>query len=143
MDNSDTTFSVWNNEQTQQFNFGLDKEVSSIEIDPDKWILRKTEFNPELPVGIRSIDKGDRIKIYPNPFSSVLTIYLDNTFNNRIETSIIDIAGKTIQSLPNQGSNIFIWDGTANGAKVKPGIYFVRIKTDSRLLLKKVLLTED
>ncbi len=73
-DGTDTLITVWNDEQTQQFYFELDKEVSSVNFDPDKWILRKAELNPGLPVGISDNTLDKNIRIYPNPFTSELNI---------------------------------------------------------------------
>ena len=69
---TDTTVSVWNDEQTQQFYFELEKEVSSINFDPDKWILRKSQLNSGLPVGTSDNFQKDNVKVYPNPFTSEL-----------------------------------------------------------------------
>ena len=132
---------VWNNEQTQQFYFELDKEVSTVNFDPDKWILRKAELNSALPVGISDNTLDENIRIYPNPFTSELNIQLDDSFSNSTEITILDINGRLIQRIANISSQIVKWNGdNIDGIKAKPGIFFIRINSDSGTVLKKVTL---
>ncbi|MDB4303951.1 M1 family aminopeptidase, partial [Desulfosarcina sp.] len=140
-DGTDSTVTVWNDEQTQQFYLELEKEVSSVNLDPDKWILRKSQINPNLPVGISDNIVEDKVKVFPNPFSSELTIQLDDSFSKNQEITILDISGKTIYSFSHINSDVLFWNGkSTNGNKAEPGIYFVRIKGDSEVVLKKVTL---
>ena len=55
--------------------------------------------------------------------------------------SLIDINGKLVQSITNIGSQSVKWNGeNSDGIKVRPGIYFIRIKSDSEIVLKKVTM---
>jgi hypothetical protein len=140
-DGTDTLITVWNDEQTQQFYFELDKEVSTVNFDPDKWILRKAELNSALPVGISDNTLDENIRIYPNPFTSELNIQLDDSFAKSTEITILDINGKRIQYIPSISAQTVKWNGyNSKGVKVKPGIYFIRIKSDLEVVLKKVTL---
>jgi aminopeptidase N len=140
-DNSDTTITVWNDEQTQQFYFDLTKEVSSVNFDPDKWILRKVELNQGLPVGVDTNPLDDNFRIYPNPFSSELTIQLDKSFATNADISVLDINGKVIRSYHDITSQKIYWNGeNMFGVNVEPGIYFVRGISKSGVWLKKVTL---
>jgi len=142
-DNSDTTVTVWNDEQTQQYEFELNKEISSIDIDPDKWILRKTQYNPELPVSIQSSNFNEDISIYPNPFTSELTINFNKISSQDIKIQILNSEGKQIQTFKNVKSKVVRWDGnTTEGIKAKPGIYFVKIKTGYQEIINKVVLKD-
>ncbi len=140
-DGTDTTVSVWNDEQTQQFYFELEKEVSTVSFDPDKWILRKSELNTGLPVGITDNFLEDKVQVYPNPFSSELTIRLHDSYNKIAEITILDINGRFVQNLSNISSQTIKWNGeNSDGIKAKPGIYFIRINSDYGVILKKVTL---
>jgi len=139
-DNSDTLVTVWNNEQTQQFNFALDKEVSSIDIDPDKWILRKTEYNPDLPVSISQVQDKIELNVFPNPFTTELNIHLSG-ISQSLNIEILNTEGKLVQSYANLNSKILKWDGnTVDGNKAKPGVYFIKLKSGDSEIIQKVIL---
>nr|NQU93302.1 T9SS type A sorting domain-containing protein [Bacteroidota bacterium] len=140
-DGTDTTVTVWNDQQDQQFYFDLNKEVSTVDLDPDKWILRKKQLNPDLPVVIENFEQVDNVRIYPNPFSSELYIELGNTFSKNVKVEISDMNGNLVKNYSQLNSNLVIWTGeNENENWVEPGIYFVKIKTDSGIVTKKVVM---
>jgi aminopeptidase N len=83
----DTTVTVWNNLQFQEYVFQLTNEVDSVEFDPDLWILRQSEFNPDLPVGILELSERYGIKIYPDPVKEKL--FISSDFENPMEMEIL------------------------------------------------------
>jgi len=85
---------------------------------------------------INKIEKQpDKIRISPNPFSSVLTIQINNKTNSKVE--IFNCRGEIVYKTESTGQSI-IWDGcNITGKKCRPGIYY--IKTNNSV--NKVILS--
>jgi aminopeptidase N len=140
-DNSDTLVTAWNDEQTQQFYFTLNKTVSSIDIDPDKWILRKTEYNPGLPVSISQVQDKIELNVFPNPFTTELNIHLSG-ISQSLKIEILNTEGKLVQSYANLNSKTIQWNGnTIDGSQAKPGVYFIKLKSGESEIMRKVILS--
>ena len=98
LNGTDTSVTVWNDQQTQQYSFIFPDEVVEMELDPDKWILRKEVYNPNIPVGFENTKNDNPIEVYPNPFMDKIYIEIPNNYN---------------------GENILLSLFTANGVLVK------------------------
>jgi len=73
------------------------------------------------------------IKVFPNPFCQSLLI---TGASDKSVIKVYDKAGKLVKSIAN-----FSWDGKdAMGRKCPNGMYFVKVKTESRTITEKVLL---
>lgn len=96
VDNSDTTVTVWNNEQLQQFEFEFGKTVSFVYVDIDKWILRQEKFTPELPVGLAEINLSEKIRVYPNPASENISIEIIDRTSLPLNFILFDLNGKKL-----------------------------------------------
>lgn len=139
---NDTTITVWNDQQFQTFWFEFDEAVESVELDPDKWILRKAFFQPELPVGIAQYHKKSAINCYPNPFNENMVIQVDGAGEKMEEISIYDLSGRLVIT---SKTNLvqFTWNGAdANGNKVLPGNYIIEVKTKSGIYHKNIIKAE-
>ncbi len=89
--------------------------------------------------------KTFNIDVYPNPFSSYVTISTNNIPEHLNEIKIINILGQTIRVLQTNNSAIahqqFIWDGRDNnGLFVNSGIYFVVCQCSAIINSKKIIL---
>ncbi|MCB0805280.1 MAG: T9SS type A sorting domain-containing protein [Bacteroidales bacterium] len=142
-DNSDTTVIAWNDQQTQQFEFDLNKEVNDVQIDPDKWILRKTMYQPSIPVGITRQSGADLITVFPNPFSDRLTIIFPGVVQVDKPIKIFNGQGQLVQEkVLRSGTSMMEWDGTDfGGDKLKPGIYYLEISSVEFTGLRKIILS--
>ena len=96
LNGDDTIVSIWNDQQTQNFSFILNEEVSSMEFDPDKWILRQEQYNPDLPVGIVDFEVEKSINIYPNPFTDEIFFQSEKKLPKNCSIEIIDLYGRII-----------------------------------------------
>lgn len=143
-DGSDTLLILWNDEQTQNYYFNLDKEISSLSFDPDKWILRKAQFKPDFPVSIDEMALKNAIHLYPNPFSSSIQIQLNKDFGEDLEINAFDLQGRQLKSIhrgPLQSGEILYWDGTSqSGQKNNPGIYLLEFRSADKVITKRVIL---
>jgi len=90
-----------------------------------------------LATGIAENAVAERIRIFPNPFSSQATVQLDHELSN-ISTRITDVSGKLIQvpvAVDQQQLSI-------DGSQLDTGIYFLSIFSEGRLVSSAKLLIE-
>lgn len=78
--------------------------------------------------GINSITELEPVfEVFPNPFSTTLTVRFDQPLKS---IEIIAISGASFQVEPTEQINL---------GHLKPGIYFIRIKTETKTYVKKVV----
>ena len=121
-DDSDTIIKVYNDQVLQHYSFNFEKSVDWVELDPDRWILRKTNFSDELPVNINVRVSEDLHSVYPNPANNEITIEINDINYLPAHFKLYDLSGKIIIT-GNLRSNKTIVDL----ASVKEGIYIYRI----------------
>ncbi|MBN2542981.1 T9SS type A sorting domain-containing protein [bacterium] len=84
------------------------------------------------------------LETYPNPFNSRLNITVTSTPNANTMIEILNIRGEEVQSFAEiankTGKYNFSWNGIDNkGYPIVSGIYFVRIKSCDRIMIRKIL----
>ncbi|MEZ5195317.1 MAG: M1 family aminopeptidase [Bacteroidales bacterium] len=122
LNGGDTTVTVWNDEQSQQFSFEFEDEVTEMELDPEKWILRKEVFNPNIPVGIENNTDDHSIEVYPNPYLEKIYIKVPPVYNGEnILLSLYSANGTLIVEEP-------IKEGVLNTAGLPSGSHYYVIK---------------
>jgi hypothetical protein len=82
---------------------------------------------------------------YPNPFNPTTTISFSLPKEEDIELTIYNIKGQKVKTLysgiSEEGKHSVIWNGIdSNGKTVSSGIYFYKLKTESKELTRKMLL---
>jgi len=104
-------------------------------------LLVATQHSQETP----DFPEAIRISNYPNPFNPNTTInfYLPEPDNVVLE--VFNIKGQRVKTLINDykeaGSHSFVWNGTdQTGRIVSSGVYFYRLSTGTRSIVKKMLL---
>ena len=120
-DNSDTTVTVWNDQQLQQFEFEFDKTVSFVYVDVDKWILREEKFTPELPVDIHKSKMEKSINIFPNPVSENITIMIADESLLPLHFILSDLNGRQLFDKTINSKN-----HTQTLSDLNKGLYFYR-----------------
>lgn len=92
-----------------------------------------------------------RIKIfqlrsnYPNPFNPDTNISFTIPSEQKVKLAIYNIKGQKVKELINgnckSGKHSIVWNGNDdNGKQVGSGLYFYKLKTDKKELVKKMLL---
>ena len=82
---------------------------------------------------------------YPNPFNPTTIIEFSLPSDTSVQLSVYNLKGQKVKSLlktdMQQGTHTAVWNGTDNNAKsVSSGVYFFRLKTDEKQIVKKMLL---
>jgi VWFA-related protein len=86
------------------------------------------------------------VKCFPNPASRVLNVRLENCDpEEQIQLRIYNPAGQLVKEIfegqVNDTSKQIYWNLSGeNHAKIKPGTYFLRIKTANKIMIKKIVI---
>jgi flagellar hook assembly protein FlgD len=97
------------------------------------------------PSSVSENPASPEFSVYPNPFSNQLNFVITNS-TDRISIDIYDISGRKVAFLERNSmgltTNIITWNGTsANGERLKTGVYFYQITMGDKKYTGKVLLS--
>jgi subtilisin family serine protease len=96
-----------------------------------------TEVSSEQPIP----QSHELITNYPNPFNGSTMIELSGPETENHSVEIYDIAGRLVKSIPINGGNSVVWDGTdRSGSEVSAGIYFARVSGNNAAIRKMLYL---
>jgi len=135
----DTTVTVWNNQQVQTFPFVISRAISSMQFDPDIWILRTAQTvsvndGTELPSGFML---GQN---YPNPFNPKTTIVYEVKSRESISLRVFDMLGREVAMLVKEvkepGKYRIEWDA----GNLTSGVYYYQLRAGEFTGTKKLLL---
>lgn len=105
---------------------------------------------PDPTIAISSVD--DKTKdhselneyyisnVYPNPFNSQTKLDLILKKETNLEIKIFDLVGQEINSIFNEKVKAGSYSFTISSQKLSSGVYFIRIKTDEIIQMKKLIL---
>ncbi|MBF9251821.1 T9SS type A sorting domain-containing protein [Pontibacter sp. 172403-2] len=116
----DTTIRVAQNQPDETYLIRLEAQVTSIEVDPNHWLLLKVLQNQQNP--ILEVPQQEPAILYPNPTSDMLNIaQLDFT---PATANIYDTAGRLVKQtrLPQQATTLSI-----KVTELPAGLYVVHL----------------
>ena len=123
---------VTNNERDQTFTFFTADQPSSVDIDPDKHILRADAIGNGAcaPVGTGAGPlpiRTDIVSVFPNPATGQFAVHYTMGEEGKLVLSVYDVAGRRVlartvsRSAAGEGAEFF------NASKLPAGVYFVRL----------------
>jgi hypothetical protein len=135
----DTIVTLFNNAQTQNFQFQVIGSPTSIVFDPGNWILKDllgiTEVKNENVPTSYSLEQN-----YPNPFNPSTTIEYSLPRNGFVKLKVFNVLGKEVTTLINgqveAGNHKVNFDAT----NLNSGVYFYRLESGSFIDTKKMIL---
>jgi hypothetical protein len=82
---------------------------------------------------------------YPNPFNPSTTFSFGLPTKTKVDLTIYNIKGQRVTTLVSssldKGMHRVVWEGTdSNGKSVSSGVYFYKLKTSDKCVIKKCLL---
>jgi myo-inositol-hexaphosphate 3-phosphohydrolase len=80
------------------------------------------------------------IKNYPNPFNSNTRIKISIPEKSYITLDVYDINGRFVQQLAKGNYNSGNYEYNFNGSNMASGIYFIVLRTDSKIKVNKIVL---
>lgn len=116
---------------------------------PDEAYFKNMSLNySPLNVGIEdqfSVISG--LSAFPNPFSEKINISFTLTQHCFVNVSVYNSKGTRLAELVNEerpaGYNEFFWQGAGdNNLKLEPGVYFLRIVSQGKVHIAKVILAD-
>jgi len=135
----DTTVTLFNNAQTQNFQFQVNGFPTSIVFDPGNWILKDllgiTDVkNENLPTSY-SLEQN-----YPNPFNPTTTIEYSLPRNGFVTLKVFNVLGKEVATLVNGQVEAGKHKVDFDASTLNSGVYFYRIESGTFVETKKMIL---
>lgn len=135
------------------FDRGTDPEANKLffrKQNTDQWLSTNEIYNISAAMDIKiakclsiniediSVSEEDII-VYPNPANTNITILLNENHKGKVEFILYDILGKQhiIRPIANNTNEYNI-----NLSDLQSGMYYLQIKTNSKLTTKKIILTK-
>jgi hypothetical protein len=91
--------------------------------------------------GLTANNDGNVFTVYPNPFTSEITIEIWNSEKTEVDVAIYTLLGQRIKNLynsTNEGQLLLKWDGTNDsGQMVVPGIYLCKVNNETKKVIFK------
>ena len=128
----DTTITVFNDKDSQTFEFVLKEKPKEVIFDPNNLILKSLEVITPQNVLINEpiIDNPFSLNIYPNPSSDNIEISFKLSKSANVKLSIIDFSGKEIMS---QSEEKLLQGSHARNLKISQfssGTYIINLNVD-------------
>ncbi|MCK9424651.1 MAG: T9SS type A sorting domain-containing protein [Ignavibacteriaceae bacterium] len=136
----DTLITVFNNQLSQSFYLEVKGSVSSVQFDPNNFILK----NSSVAVGIDDesiiLEKFELFQNYPNPFNPETTIRYQLPARVFVSLKIFDVLGNEVAKLVNEENETGFHQVKFDGSNLTSGIYFYILKAGNFSSGKKLLL---
>ena len=140
----DTTFTVWNNKQDQDYTFELPFLPLDLRLDPDNDFPDKVKdsnpFSGDQHTDYQLPHHPYLNPNYPNPFnpSTNVSFYMDR--GGQVKVRVYDVTGRLVATLVNsyldEGYHVVRW----NASGLASGMYFIRLQSLGYIEIKKALL---
>jgi len=116
-DETDSTIILFQESNTMTFTLPIAKIIDSIQVDPDKWVLKKVES----VIGIAENESKAQFSISPNPVKDKLVV---QSFNEMIcKITISDLLGNKIEEYTSMQPI-----STINVSGLSSGVFFITIE---------------
>jgi len=122
-----TDFRLVNTTNNQEFSVEVGFPVAQLKIDPDYWLVSKTES----VVNAKFESFSDKIKVYPNPFTESFSIFLP-IGQELVSIQLLFADGAVVKECT--GNQTIL-----NCTGIAPGIYILHVKTSGGSLSRKIL----
>lgn len=119
----DSTFTVLNNAPNQNYSVILPHHITSLQLDPDEWILKDASGGPaeNLPSGFELFQN------FPNPFNTSTRIRYSVQHHMHVRIDILNVLGIKISTVLDRtetpGTYTLDWDGSS----MPSGTYYYRL----------------
>lgn len=122
MQRGDTLFTVFNDRQTQTFDFIVNSNPLNFKIDPDNWILKAVRGEDIIPVSY-SLNQN-----FPNPFNPATTITYRLGRPSSVTVTVYDLLGQQLGVLVNEKQREGFYSVKFTGNDLPSGAYFYTLQ---------------
>jgi aminopeptidase N len=147
VDGTSETFVIKDSLRVQDFVLDVDTTVQSVQFDPDKWVLKKSN---QIVVSVgggytNAVDDYELFQNYPNPFNGFTTINYHLPKPDAVTLEIYNLLGERVWTdfLGNKprGTHLARWDArNERGEDMPSGIYIYRLKSNDVQISRKMVL---
>ncbi len=120
-------FRLVNTRNNQEFIVEPGFAVAYLKIDPDYWLVSKTDEIVAAPTVVLT----EEMTVFPNPFANEISIELEGD-PSIISTQIFTLDGSLVKTVVGSGKNI-------NLSNLSPGTYLLHVKTRDRMLRQQIV----
>jgi len=140
-DNTDTTFRIMNDVNSQQFSWILNKQPNLLKFDPDRQIVLKGGGTiVGLDETLNSVSGIDFFQISPNPANTSATLRYEISVPSEVRVEITSMLGivilNPVNSLNTEGTN----EITIDCSTLKPGNYLCKLSAGNSVQFKKLVI---
>lgn len=136
----DSTITLWNDQQLQDYQVNLSRQVHSITIDPEQWILRTVGTVTDLANNTSGINLFYKLfDNYPNPFNPTTLIRYQVPEVSKVNLKVYDILGNEIRVLVNEEKPAGNYQIEFDAKELSSGIYFYKLICDQFIETKKMV----
>lgn len=137
----DSTITLWNDQQLQDYQVNLSRQVHSITIDPEEWILRGIGTVTDIQEKFNDQDLSFKLfDNYPNPFNPTTLIRYQVPIVSKVNLKVYDILGNEIRELVNEEKPAGNYHIKFDAKELSSGIYFYMLICDKFIETKKMVL---
>ena len=134
----DTTITIFNSAQIQDFNFSVIGKPTLLTFDPDNFLLKDVIISD--PPSVLSKYEFELGQNYPNPFNNSTDISYSLTKESFVTLKVYDSLGREVSSLVNGDRRAGTYKIRFDGSSFASGIYFYRLSSGEFTSVKKMLL---
>jgi aminopeptidase N len=128
-DGTDTTIYVHQTENVNSYSMAISKEINSIEVDPDNWVINHVG---SIVTDINEENNPVDFVFGPNPVKDKLNLFFVNNDNSRKTIQIIDFKGSIVKT--HNSTEISVHLDVSN---LKDGTYIITATSNGNLFTKK------
>jgi len=135
----DTTITVFNDTNGQTFNFTLPHNPTTVQFDPEGWILKNVTLvavDEPLPLPFRFALEQN----FPNPFNSSTTIGYQVGTSGLVRLSLYTLLGQEVAVLVNDIKQPGHYEVTFDAKDLPSGMYVYQLRAGSFRETKKLIL---
>jgi aminopeptidase N len=130
-DGTDTTVLLNQSENYNFFSVPVSKIVTSIDVDPENWILHELI---SISVGIEETESPAFFTFGPNPIRDQVRIFLPNDNGSRYQVVISDLSGREVYRHTKSGKEILL-----NLGALQKGMYLVTLRNGDYAVSRRVV----
>lgn len=147
----DTLITIFNNQQTQEYDIVINGQIYTIIFDPDNFILKDLNVTAVDNDEVYAPYKFSLEQNYPNPFNSntkirfTIPLSTDYSLLQKVTLKVYDVLGNEVATLVNEMKPAGTYEvnfsigSFGDASKISSGIYYYRLQAGAFVETKKMI----
>ncbi|HTR82496.1 MAG TPA: M1 family aminopeptidase [Bacteroidota bacterium] len=131
----ETTVTVFNNAQSQNFAIDFPENPTSVTLDPDGWILKLAAHIKGAP-----LSEAQLVQNYPNPFNSSTKITYSIPKAEHVNLSVFNLLGQRVSTIVDAKQFAGTFEYQWSPGNLASGMYIFRLTAGDSQIQKKMIL---